>query len=131
MSIRLWFAGTPAFAAHNLQTLIDSGDYTIDGVLTQPDRPAGRGRKLTASAVKQTALTHAIPVAQPKKLHADAPPFPDLPRPDLIIVARLRPALAAVVSRLPAPRLPQHPRLALAALARRCPHPARDRSGRP
>ena len=87
MSARLWFAGTPAFAAHSLQALINSSDYLIDGVLTQPDRPAGRGRKLTASAVKQTALTHAIPVAQPEKLHADAPPFPDLPRPDLIIVA--------------------------------------------
>ena len=66
MSARLWFAGTPAFAAHSLQALINSSDYLIDGVLTQPDRPAGRGRKLTASAVKQTALTHAIPVAQPK-----------------------------------------------------------------
>ena len=87
MSIRLWFAGTPAFAAHNLQTLIDSGDYTIDGVLTQPDRPAGRGRKLTASAVKETALAHNLPVAQPEKLHADTPPFAELPRPDLIIVA--------------------------------------------
>ena len=87
MSARLWFAGTPAFAAHSLQTLINSGDYTIDGVLTQPDRPAGRGRKLTASAVKETALAHNFPVAQPEKLHADAPPFAELPRPDLIIVA--------------------------------------------
>ena len=85
-SPRLWFAGTPAFAAHSLQALIDAG-YSIDGVLTQPDRPAGRGRKLTASAVKQTATAHHIPVAQPEKLHADAPPFPELPRPDLIIVA--------------------------------------------
>ena len=87
MSARLWFAGTPAFAAHSLQALINSGDYTIDGVLTQPDRPAGRGRKLTASAVKETALAHNLPVAQPEKLHADAPPFTELPRPDLIIVA--------------------------------------------
>ena len=85
-SPRLWYAGTPAFAAHSLHALIDAG-YTIDGVLTQPDRPAGRGRKLTASAVKQTAEAHHIPVAQPEKLHADAPPFPGLPRPDLIIVA--------------------------------------------
>ena len=85
-SPRLWYAGTPAFAAHSLQALIDAG-YSIDGVLTQPDRPAGRGRKLTASAVKQTAAAHHIPVAQPEKLHADAPPFPELPRPDLIIVA--------------------------------------------
>ena len=97
MSARLWFAGTPAFAAHSLQALINSGDYTIDGVLTQPDRPAGRGRKLTASAVKETALAHNLPVAQPEKLHADAPPFAELPRPDLIIVAAyglLRPSTA-------------------------------------
>ena len=85
-SPRLWYAGTPAFAAHSLQALIDAG-YTIDGVLTQPDRPAGRGRKLTVSAVKQTATAHQIPVTQPEKLHANASPFPELPRPDLIIVA--------------------------------------------
>ncbi|MDO4642382.1 MAG: methionyl-tRNA formyltransferase [Cardiobacteriaceae bacterium] len=87
MSARLWFAGTPAFAAHSLQALIEAGSYHIDGVLTQPDRPAGRGRKLTASAVKEMALQYAIPVAQLEKLQQDMPPFVELSRPDLVIVA--------------------------------------------
>ena len=60
---RVWFAGTPEFAAHSLQALVRDGGYDVQGVLTQPDRPAGRGRKLTASAVKQVALAHDIPVA--------------------------------------------------------------------
>ena len=46
------FAGTPEFAAVALDALLDS-DHEVVGVLTQPDRPAGRGRKLTPSAVKQ------------------------------------------------------------------------------
>ncbi|MDO5090344.1 MAG: methionyl-tRNA formyltransferase [Cardiobacteriaceae bacterium] len=84
---RLWFAGTPEFAAHSLQALIDDGRYAVEAVLTQPDRPAGRGRKLSASPVKTVALAHGIPVEQPEKLLRDAPPFAHLPPPDLIIVA--------------------------------------------
>ena len=67
----LWFAGTPEFAAHSLAALIEAG-YAVTGVLTQPDRPAGRGRKLSPSAVKSLALTHQLPIAQPEKLQADA-----------------------------------------------------------
>lgn len=84
---RLWFAGTPEFAAYSLQTLLNDGRYQVDAVLTQPDRPAGRGRKLSASPVKEVALAQDIPVAQPEKLIAGDPPFADLPRPDLVIVA--------------------------------------------
>lgn len=84
---RLWFAGTPKFAAYSLKALLDSGAYDIQAVLTQPDRPAGRGRKLTASPVKQTALAHDIPIAQPDKLRENDPPFPHLPPPDVMIVA--------------------------------------------
>ena len=62
--MRLVFAGTPAFAAHTLSALLNSG-HTVCAVYTQPDRPAGRGRKLTASPVKQIALEHNIPVEQP------------------------------------------------------------------
>ena len=61
------FAGTPAFAASSLQVLLDS-PHTVRAVYTQPDRPAGRGRKLTASPVKALALAHDIPVRQPKTL---------------------------------------------------------------
>jgi methionyl-tRNA formyltransferase len=62
--MRIIFAGTPDFAAASLKALLDS-DHDICAVYTQPDRPAGRGRKLTPSPVKQLALEHQIPVEQP------------------------------------------------------------------
>ena len=68
--MKVIFAGTPEFARLALERLHASG-HTIALVLTQPDRPAGRGMKLQASAVKQFALDHAIPVAQPRSLRLD------------------------------------------------------------
>jgi len=65
--LNLIFAGTPEFAARSLQALLDS-PHTVRAVYTQPDRPAGRGRKLKASPVKALALAHEIPVRQPKTL---------------------------------------------------------------
>jgi len=65
--LNIIFAGTPEFAATHLQTLIDSR-HTVIAVYTQPDRPAGRGRKLTPSPVKQLALQNNIPVYQPVSL---------------------------------------------------------------
>jgi methionyl-tRNA formyltransferase len=71
-SLAIVFAGTPEFAVPTLQALIDS-PHRVVAVYTQPDRPAGRGRKLTPSPVKQCALTHDIPVYQPASLKsADA-----------------------------------------------------------
>lgn len=61
------FAGTPDFAAASLKALLDSRHRVI-AVYTQPDRPAGRGRKLTASPVKALALEHDLPVYQPASL---------------------------------------------------------------
>ena len=69
--MRLVFAGTPAFAAAALEALLDAG-YEIARVLTQPDRPAGRGMALRASEVKQLALARGIPVSQPTTLRSDA-----------------------------------------------------------
>ena len=69
--MRLIFAGTPAFAATALTALHHAG-HKIALVLTQPDRPAGRGLKLAASAVKQTALDLGLPLAQPDSLKSDA-----------------------------------------------------------
>lgn len=63
-NLRVVFAGTPEFAVPTLQSLIDS-THNVVGVYSQPDRPAGRGRKLTASAVKQCALSAGLPVFQP------------------------------------------------------------------
>ncbi|HEC18025.1 MAG TPA: methionyl-tRNA formyltransferase [Gammaproteobacteria bacterium] len=65
--LNLLFAGTPEFAAHSLQALLDS-EHQVLAVYTQPDRPAGRGRKLTASPVKALALEHDLPVLQPQTL---------------------------------------------------------------
>ncbi len=65
--MRLIFAGTPPFAAAALEALVAAG-HEIVLVLTQPDRPAGRGMKLAASAVKQAALAHGLPVYQPTTL---------------------------------------------------------------
>ncbi len=66
------FAGTPDFAAESLQALLDSRHRVI-AVYTQPDRPAGRGRKLTPSPVKRLALAHELPVLQPETLKAVEP----------------------------------------------------------
>ena len=63
--LRIIFAGTPEFSVAPLQALLDS-QHEIVGVYTQPDRPAGRGRKLTASPVKALALLHNLPVFQPE-----------------------------------------------------------------
>ncbi|MCP5270633.1 MAG: methionyl-tRNA formyltransferase [Burkholderiaceae bacterium] len=68
--MRVGFAGTPAFAATALQALQDAG-HVLPLVLTQPDRPAGRGMKLQASPVKQLALQLGLPVHQPHSLRLD------------------------------------------------------------
>ncbi|MCF8204286.1 MAG: methionyl-tRNA formyltransferase [Methylotenera sp.] len=68
--MRVVFAGTPEFAAVALDAILAAG-FTVPLVLTQPDRPAGRGMKLQASAVKQRALAAGIPVAQPQGLKLD------------------------------------------------------------
>ncbi|HEX4878556.1 MAG TPA: methionyl-tRNA formyltransferase [Limnobacter sp.] len=66
-TLQVGFAGTPEFARVALQALLDA-NYTVPLVLTQPDRPAGRGMKLTASPVKQLAVARNIPVLQPVSL---------------------------------------------------------------
>ena len=68
--MRVGFAGTPEFARVALEAMRDAG-YRIALVLTQPDRPAGRGMKLQASPVKQFALQNGWPVAQPRSLRLD------------------------------------------------------------
>ncbi|WP_026957490.1 methionyl-tRNA formyltransferase [Aliagarivorans taiwanensis] len=63
--LRIIFAGTPDFAARHLQALLDS-DHDVIAVYSQPDRPAGRGKKLQASPVKQLAVDANVPVYQPE-----------------------------------------------------------------
>ncbi len=93
--MRLAFAGTPEFARVALQRLHAAG-FEVALVLTQPDRPAGRGMKLTASPVKAFAATHGMPVAQPRGLKLDGRCADDAAsardvllavRPEVIVVA--------------------------------------------
>ena len=85
-ALRVVFAGTPDFAALPLRGLIEAG-YTVSAVYTQPDRPSGRGRKLTPGPVKQVALEHGIEVRQPLSLR-DEQAQADLAAlaPDLLVV---------------------------------------------
>lgn len=93
--MRIVFAGTPEFARLALTALLDAG-HQVPLVLTQPDRPSGRGLKLTPSPVKQAALAANIPVAQPRSLRLDGK-YPDdaiaakqaleAAAPDLMVVA--------------------------------------------
>lgn len=69
-ALNIIFAGTPDFAARHLGALLSS-DHNVVGVFTQPDRPAGRGNKVTASPVKLLAEQHNLPVFQPKSLRPE------------------------------------------------------------
>jgi len=94
-ALKVAFAGTPEFAREALQAILKAG-FEVPLVLTQPDRPAGRGMKLQASPVKQLALEHGIAVAQPTSLRLDGK-YPDEARtaqaalqaaqPDVMVVA--------------------------------------------
>ncbi len=70
--LRLVFAGTPDFAAAHLRALLDWPGCEVIAVYTQPDRQAGRGKKLAASPVKQLATEHGLPAHQPLKLRDEA-----------------------------------------------------------
>ncbi len=93
--LKVAFAGTPEFASEALRAILAAG-FEVPLVLTQPDRPAGRGMKLQASPVKQLAQQHGIPVAQPHSLKLDGK-YPDEAKaaqealqaaaPDVLVVA--------------------------------------------
>ena len=92
--------GTPDFAVPSLERLISSHEVT--GVVTQPDRPAGRGRQLQPSPVKLTALANAIPIYQPISLRSEGAIEPIREwAPDLIIVAAFGQILRAHLLNLP------------------------------
>jgi methionyl-tRNA formyltransferase len=107
--MKIIYAGTPEFAAAALKSLHDAG-HEITLVLTQPDRPAGRGMQLQASAVKQYAQQHGMPVAQPVSLRLDGK-YPDVAREahallkstphDVMVVAAYGLILPASVLKIP------------------------------
>jgi methionyl-tRNA formyltransferase len=83
---RIVFMGTPEFALPTLERLIEQ--YGVVGVITQPDRPAGRGRQLTASPVKEVAVAEGIPVRQPGRVRRpEALEALEAWAPDVVIVA--------------------------------------------
>ena len=71
MALRIIFCGTPAFAVPSLERLLKAPDFEIIGVVTQPDRPSGRGQRLHGSAVKQAAVAADLPIYQPEKITSD------------------------------------------------------------
>jgi len=99
---RVVFMGTPDFAVPALQGLLAAPAYSVVGVVTQPDRPAGRGRELRASPVKRVAQAAGIPVFQPRTLRTPEA-FDHLAgwQPDLIVVAAFGQILRQNVLDLP------------------------------
>jgi methionyl-tRNA formyltransferase len=85
--MRIVFMGTPDFAVPSLNALLAAGE-DVAAVVTQPDRPAGRGQKMTVSPVKSLALQHQIPVFQPEKIRR-SPVVDEIAAlaPDLLVVA--------------------------------------------
>ena len=100
-TLRVVFAGTPEFAVPVLQALSRSR-HSVVGVLTQPDRPSGRGRRVSASAVKKAAVELDLPVEQPATLnHADATQTLAAWRPDVLIVVAYGLLLPGSILELP------------------------------
>ena len=99
--LRIVFAGTPEFAAEHLKALLGSS-HQIVAVYSQPDRPAGRGQKLTPSPVKLLAIQHEIPVLQPQTLR-DPAAQAELAalKPDLMVVVAYGLILPQVVLDIP------------------------------
>lgn len=101
MSMRVIFMGTPEFAVPSLEALLKSDDQVV-GIITQPDRPKGRGQSLTSSPIKLIAERERLPLLQPTKMKD--PGFLDALRawkPDLIAVAAFGRILPPVILNLP------------------------------
>ena len=101
MSMRVIFMGTPEFAVPSLEALLKSDDQVV-GIITQPDRPKGRGQSLTSSPIKLIAERERLPLLQPTKMKD--PGFLDALRawkPDLITVAAFGRILPPVILNLP------------------------------
>jgi methionyl-tRNA formyltransferase len=97
--MRLLFMGTPQFAVPTLEVLFSSS-HEIAAVFTQPDRPSGRGERLSAPPIKQIARKHGVPVFQPDKLKTENSRFDSL-RPDAIIVVAYGKILPSWLFELP------------------------------
>ena len=72
MPLRIVFCGTPAFALPSLRLLLAEPDFQVEGVITQPDRPRGRGQETSSSPVKEAALAAGVGVYQPEKIKSES-----------------------------------------------------------
>lgn len=98
--MRIVFMGTPEFAVPSLQALCENG-YQVVGVFTQPDRPKGRGNKMTASPVKEYAVSQGIPVYQPLRIRRDGVEDLKALAPDLCVTAAFGQILSQEILDIP------------------------------
>ena len=98
--MRIVFMGTPEFAVPSLKALCENG-YDVVGVFTQPDRPKGRGNKVTMSPVKEYALTRNIPVFQPQRIRRDGVEDLKALSPDLCVTAAFGQILSQEILDIP------------------------------
>ena len=98
--MRIVFMGTPDFAVPSLEALIARGD-TVVGVFTQPDKPKGRGKKLTPPPVKVAAEAHGIPVFQPRRIRKDGLEDLKALAPDLCVTAAFGQILSQEILDIP------------------------------
>ena len=98
--MRIVFMGTPEFAVPSLRALCEHG-YEVVGVFTQPDRPKGRGNRLTPSPVKEYALAQGIPVFQPEKIRRDGVDDLRALAPDLCVTAAFGQILSQEILDIP------------------------------
>ncbi|WP_128894308.1 methionyl-tRNA formyltransferase [Longirhabdus pacifica] len=94
------FMGTPDFAVPSLRSLLNNGDVHLLAVVTQPDRPKGRKKVLTAPPVKEEAIKHGLKVLQPEKIREHVQMISDL-QPDLIVTAAYGQILPASLLDIP------------------------------
>jgi len=87
VALRIVFCGTPAFALPSLRHLIAQQDFRVEAVVTQPDRPRGRGQQVSSSPIKDAALEAGIPVYQPEKIKSEsARDFFERVAPDVVVI---------------------------------------------
>ncbi|MBE5804742.1 MAG: methionyl-tRNA formyltransferase [Clostridiales bacterium] len=98
--MRIVFMGTPEFAVPSLRALCENG-YDVVGVFTQPDRPKGRGNKMTMSPVKEYALSRDIPVFQPQRIRRDGVEDLKTLAPDLCVTAAFGQILSQEILDIP------------------------------
>lgn len=101
-ALRIVFCGTPEFAVPSLRRLAERTEFSIEAVITQPDRPRGRGQHVTACPVKEAALDLALPVEQPEKIKSEsAQDFLKRIAPDAVVIIAYGQIIPASLLKIP------------------------------